>query len=405
MSWTRVVLPILAIGLHAMAIGGWVSLAPRGFGWTDARTLINVVFPGLALAIAFASLGLAYARRAAEPLAIGVVCFATMWLGAGIANRAIFPVTGLWSVTISALVATIVLTAIARPKLATRRSRTLRAPTAAASMVGGVMGFASVALVRAPDPGTHPLDVEAEGTPHDGTELRGRCGLLRVGLTPFLTFAGTSRDRYWSLFESQAASDPVWSLDALTSEEQLLSFTAYSVLDRPVFAHLSSFTTIQLEGGSALALSFDGPDGTVTSIQPADYPGGRPIRFAYLEDEGVLRVVEASDGEKGPYRELARSRLGRQGGLSLDVFDAGAHMCSFTFEDWAPQASTQTSPTAGWDVPVNAVSFQTGADLGAATITLSLAATGIGRGFDTVGHAPGVYRNRVRMSSPRPAVR
>lgn len=396
MSWTRIVLPILVVGLHAISAAAWLTIAPRGFGWVDGRTLVNVVVPGAALAVGCGSLAMAYARRAPPPLAIAVVCFAAMWLGAGVANRAIFPLTGPWSITAFALVAAVALMALARPNLVDRRARLA---SCAAGVVGAVLGFAGVAMLRAPDPDTRPLDVDAARVPHDGTALRGRCGALLVSLSPFLSFAGTSRDRYWSLFDATRPSDPVWSLEPAESMDEPLSITAYTTLDRPIFAHLSSFTTIDLEGGAALALSFQGVEGDAIPIQPADYPSGRPLRFAYLDERGVLHVAEASDGEKGPYRELARTDLGRGGVLSIDVFDAGAHACSFAFEDWAPQASTQPSPTAGWGVPVNVVSFQSGGDLGAATITLSLAATGIGRGFDTVGHAPGVYRNRVRVRS------
>lgn len=51
-------------------------------------------------------------------------------------------------------------------------------------------------------------------------------------------------------------------------------------------------------------------------------------------------------------------------------------------------------------MPQNAIQLlrEGNAPDGAIVIHLVLAATGIGRGWDTVGHAPGVYRNRIDVS-------
>jgi hypothetical protein len=48
-----------------------------------------------------------------------------------------------------------------------------------------------------------------------------------------------------------------------------------------------------------------------------DYPIGRPARFAFVERDRTFRVVEASTGEKGPFRTLARGRLGLSGGYDV----------------------------------------------------------------------------------------
>ncbi len=66
-------------------------------------------------------------------------------------------------------------------------------------------------------------------------------------------------------------------------------------------------------------------------------------------------------------------------------------------KDWSRQLSTTLSPTAGWGVPTNAIEFQrldTNEDAPAA-IWITLAATSVGRGWETVGHSAGTYRNRV----------
>ena len=43
------------------------------------------------------------------------------------------------------------------------------------------------------------------------------------------------------------------------------------------------------------------PDEIIDVLQ-ADYPFGRPARFAFLDDAGQFHVCEASSGEKGPFR-------------------------------------------------------------------------------------------------------
>ena len=73
-------------------------------------------------------------------------------------------------------------------------------------------------------------------------------------------------------------------------------------------------------------------------------------------------------------------------------------------EDWAAQASTQLSPTAGWGFTENAISFQLllpsePNELSTGFICISLANTSTGRGFDSVGHTAGLYRNRMRVES------
>lgn len=386
----RFALPVLLLTLHALLASAALSLSPRGFGWSAGRTVVHLVLPVGCLALVGVALLRAYLRRNAEPLADALLGLAGMWLGAGVANRAVFPITGPWSISAAAIGLAATLAA-----LAARSFRRLRWTKLALAAAGAGLGGLVIALLRAPDPDTHPLGLEPSASVHDDSPLRVACGPLRLTLSPFLTFGSGSRDRYWSLFDPERPEQPSYALE----QEEPLSFTAFSTLARPVFAHHSSFTTLKVEQGAALSLSFAGDQGDPFEVRPADYPGGRPLRFAYLDEAGVLHVVEATDGEKGPYHTLGEHRLGRRGALQLGVFDRGVHACTVELEDWASQASTQASPTAGWGVPVNVISFHTGAEPGTATITLSLAATGIGRGFDTVGHAAGVYRNRVRVLS------
>lgn len=131
---------------------------------------------------------------------------------------------------------------------------------------------------------------------------------------------------------------------------------------------------------------------------PADYPTGRPARLAYRTASRFI-VVEAHSGEKGPFRELASGSLQPHEPIRLFLEDEDREIGTVTFDDWAVQASIEPSPTAGWGLPQNAIEFQLKGDApsDSANIWLTLAATAVGRGWDTVGHLPGTYRNRMQV--------
>ncbi|MGP0064920.1 MAG: hypothetical protein ACLQGP_15140 [Isosphaeraceae bacterium] len=74
-------------------------------------------------------------------------------------------------------------------------------------------------------------------------------------------------------------------------------------------------------------------------------------------------------------------------------------MARLSLADFAAQADTTLSPTAGWGVPVNAIEFSLADDQPSslASIFVTLAGTSVGRGWDCVGHRAGTYRNRIRL--------
>jgi len=54
-------------------------------------------------------------------------------------------------------------------------------------------------------------------------------------------------------------------------------------------------------------------------------------------------------------------------------------------------------------VPQNAIEFNNNTDengIQSVTIWFTLAGTSVGRGWDTVGHTLGTYRNRMRIEEP-----
>ena len=73
--------------------------------------------------------------------------------------------------------------------------------------------------------------------------------------------------------------------------------------------------------------------------------------------DGRFAVLQASSAEKGPYKELACGRLQRTDPLKLTMRDQGRDVLEVTWLDFAAQASTDLSPTAGYGLPMNAIEF------------------------------------------------
>jgi hypothetical protein len=168
---------------------------------------------------------------------------------------------------------------------------------------------------------------------------------------------------------------------------------------------LNSFCDVEVRGHRQLSLEFSPCAGIPIEVRRFDYPIGRPARFAYRDRHGEFRVVEADSGEKGPYRTLASGPLGIDEPLAITLIDRGRAACRITLGDWARQADTSLSPTAGWSVPVNAIEFNLSGEEpeSPASIFVTLAGTSVGRGWDCVGHAGGTYRNRLRFEKTGPA--
>ncbi|MEM7167305.1 MAG: hypothetical protein AAF581_17725, partial [Planctomycetota bacterium] len=238
-------------------------------------------------------------------------------------------------------------------------------------------------------------------------------GDTQLTVEPLLTFDRVSLDRFWSLFATQQS--PRWQLESMqltagrfsgaydgmhqgalevSCGKEAVLVAAYTHLDTAVYSHLNSFLVLTLSGRGTLGISFS-PCPQRIGILESDYPVGKPARFAVLKDRRVFEVLEARSGEKGPYAELASGTAADE--LTLTLYDGARAAFAVTLHDWVAQASTQLSPTAGWGVPENSIEFALSGNSHVATIFITLAATSVGRGWDTVGHAAGCYRNRVTV--------
>jgi hypothetical protein len=211
--------------------------------------------------------------------------------------------------------------------------------------------------------------------------------------------AGHRDERSCSLVYDFRGQGPAFLGAELENNGRLLAVLAVTRLEHPIFSHLNSFCDIEIRGHEQLSLEFSACPGVAIDVRPFDYPIGRPARFAFLERGGIFRVVEAANGEKGPFTTLAIGRLARDEPLSITLLDRGRPEGRLTLADWARQADTTLSPTAGWGVPVNAIEFSLSGDASGAPASLfvTLAGTSVGRGWDCVGHSAGTYRNRVLL--------
>jgi hypothetical protein len=238
------------------------------------------------------------------------------------------------------------------------------------------------------------------------------CGSARLSLAPVLRFDDASLDGFWPLRRTPVVEKLV-EAPRLTGAQRRahvrvtavdggVELEAATAVSREVAAHLSRFADVSFEGVRAPTLRFDATKDLTVPASTYDYPSGRPLHFAAWTGAELV-VWRATSAEKGPFVELGRGPLTRGAPLGFTVLDGATPLCHLSFLDFTAQASTQRSPTAGEGVPVNAVQFGRYRDDGAPVgVILSLAATGIGSGFETTRHAEGVYRNRVHITAVTP---
>ena len=428
----------VVLAAHAAVAAAWVWMMPGGFPVGHARWWANRALPLVAIAACVVGLVGAWRRKDAllRLVALGV---AVAWLAAAVAGRVFFPLSG-WLVWLPALFVAGVLGAATWPL----RSGSVLAAVGAA-LLAVALGVAAPLTQQADDPSTRPLNgplplVDAGHEPdllvsplrlgeHVAVFTRQAranvaCGNLYLDVSPLLTFWSTSPDRCWTILAppglrrerprrltaARRDGDALrlaygprgWLTVAV--QGQAVQVEALTLLPSPVFSHLNAFCELHTRGIGKLELRFSPcPDARIEAV-PSDYPFGRPARLAYLGADGVFRVVEASSGEKGPFRELAAGPMERSDPLAITLYDEGRAACRITLGDWAAQASTALSPTAGWGLPQNAIEFRLDGP-GQASIYITLAGTSVGRGWDSVGHAPGAYRNRLRIEPIPPPER
>ena len=424
---------------HALAAGVWWWLMPGGFPLTHPRFFANSLLPLIFIAAMVAALW-----GALKPVPILMRALLPIvpvaWVSATIATCLLFPVSGVRLLPFAGILSLIFARgawAMAKTLRAIEKTSPKQRLWIPATLFALVLGIAMPWAQRAGPPQTRPVDAvipplspSAEPMPAP-VKLSARTnvyafgnvvlaqGHVRLHIDPLLTFYSTSPDRCWTVFAKQdgPTSRPViaWQREkdgalfqyggtfpsalSVREESDSVQIESFTKLDQDVYSHLNAFSEISIKGQASLALEFSPcPDARI-EVLPSDYPTGRPARSAYLDANGIFHVVEASSGEKGPFHELAAGALPPKTPLAITLFDGNRAFARLLFEDWAAQSSFELSPTAGWGLPANAIEFNRDGETPTSpcTIFLTLAATSVGRGWDSVGHARGTYRNRLRV--------
>jgi hypothetical protein len=164
---------------------------------------------------------------------------------------------------------------------------------------------------------------------HPGARtLTFRSGHLGVDCLPLLEFDRSSPDHSWSLLAPRY-TQPIRRYAGETEDDSGREFhysdgsrvvvemgdsqgsdlTAFTPLATESYSHLNSYCRLEVAGHQSLAVSFSPCQETTIDVLPADYPVGRPARFAYVDATYGFHVCEATSGEKGPFCTLASGRL------------------------------------------------------------------------------------------------
>lgn len=389
---------------------------------------------GTALPAGLVVLGLAGLRRAWSHAALAA--WTATWCAGAVTALVLYDTSRLRIALGCAVPCAVLLAMCLAASLVARSRWDLRA--GALALAGAAIGAWFPFAVRAPVASTRPLGGPAprvEGTriPHGAVEVgpavvdtRTAAVTLRdagieVRVQPLLRFWSRAPDRGWTLLarrRERSADTRLRTSFAVTVEHGVRLFAqgvaehvldvqprgtggvelaSWAVLEAPEYAHQCAFASFVVGGIDAPRIELSPAVGQPIGVLPYDYPAGRPARFATLLAPGVLHVLEATSGEKGPFTTLAEGPLPAEGALEMTLYDGARARVRIVLRDFASQASTELSPTAGWGVPQNDVSFALDERSGHVEINATWAATGIGRGFDTVGHAAGTYRSRVAV--------
>lgn len=436
---------LFVLGFHAVGAAGWWWLAPGGFPIADPLLWRNRVAPPLVLTLVGACVAWSRRPEGGPKLSAALGALPIAWLAGSIVllvgyRTALHDPLFLAPMGFAAV--------LAAAHLATF-GRKIPGFTSGWWSIGlrlGAIAFgtltAAACLPRAaatrPASGPRPIvalgceDVDARLAPDAFVQLGEgstsfKAGRLGLTIQPLLRFLERSPDGRPTVLvprgfreghdprligsaatsrglDLRYRSEVDASLQVQAPDEHSIRLESATNLPNLVWSHLNSFCDVDVSGHRRLSLSFSPCPEARIEVLPTDYPFGRPLRFAYLDSTGRLRVVEATSGEKGPFRELASGPLARGESLAITFHDEGRAVARLDLEDWSSQLDTQLSPTAGWLAPVNAIEFFLAGDepSSTASIYVTLAGTSVGRGWECVGHRAGTYRNRIRVEALEP---
>lgn len=442
--------------LHALGmIGYWWRKWPHGFPLTHPRFWVNEALPWVLSAGCVLVVIIAWLRRNTL-FRIGILVMPVTYATVAISSLVIFPVSSTsdlrelwrlpwpfaWGFWLPLLGFAVVLAVMA--VLAKGRARYPWGAVAAAVAVGIGLGTLFTWSQRAREPGTLPWSKLLPSPPEtlqpippaqtslaadmtidaENAEVAIRRGALELKVRPILTFFSRSPDSCWtalaplrlrqrrhrplvsagrhkgdSYFEYGGAEPALMCVKDRQAGEPL-EIEAWTKLPAPVFSHLNHLCRVTVQGYHRLSMSFSPCPQQRIEMSPHSHPDYCIAQgFAYLDASGGFHWAKGSRQEKGPFRHLASGRLERGEPLTVMLHDEARPVFRILVRDWSSQLSTRLSPTAGWGVPANAITaFVEPKRYGSpADISFQLAATGVGSGYDSVGHTAGTYRSRIRI--------
>jgi hypothetical protein len=362
---------LVVLVAHIFLAVGWWWLEPGGFGLGHPRFWSNAVAAPLGLAVTLVALAAMHVGRV-RMLRWLLPIWAAGWAAAAVAGRILFPITlcWLWLIPLGGAVAMAV--AAVPPWRAAGGRGWIGAVGSA--LCAAVAGAALVVAQRPPPANTHPrgaavgasefpiestasrlagairLDPRATVYPADGT-ITVRLDSLSLTIQPLMTFEGGSKDGCWSILApagERAGPEPRLRRSAHDDEQSCaldfdflglgpaelraradaetgaITIDATTCLEKVVYSHLNSYCDIEVRGHRRLSLEFSPCPGVPVEVRRYDYPVGRPARFAFVDQDRTFRVVEASTGEKGPFRTLARGPLAADQSLTITLISLTA---------------------------------------------------------------------------------
>ena len=406
-------------------IGGWWWLSPKGFPLSHSRFWVNSALPWLGFFILVgSSRALVRVPFSADGLLATIPGF---WLGMTITVGVLFQSSSL-KLFVIFIPISLGLSILGWLSLRKTRQATLflltslilggfvalsqRAPLPSTQPSGGVLALPSISKLNSPT-------VYRRGPvlfdPRRG-EVSVSLGKLTVEIKPLLQFYSRSPDRCWTnlapIINRQEAEKKFLGVQQIGTElqtfyqsdfrsrlgvifdETSVTLNTTSHLPKPIYSHLNSYCDLSIYTQEKVQILFSPCPKTPIEITESDYPVGRPARMAYLTNDG-FHIVEADSGEKGPFTKLASGPLRRGEPITLTFIVGDKAICSLELLDWSHGASFDLSPTAGWGLPMNAIEFNRSRF--ACSVWIALAATSVGHGWDSVGHAAGTYRGRMKL--------
>ena len=425
---------------YGLAFAAWWFVCPKGFPLEHPRFWANSIIPLFVIACCLISIYGAIKQNGGI-LKTAMSAFSIATLAAVITSKVLYPISmqpvllvfGLgWALIMSLFT---LLTYLSLP----------RQHTSLLGLTGGLFIYAAIGIFlpwsqKGLPAQTAPLDIvfpaaelrskrvpqtpfalsDIIKTTSDYKGLVLQCNETQIEIRPLLTFISRSPDRFWILFAPRSErigpkriltgmqlgtdklsfgykDDGESFLEMIPSEDRRsVEIQSYCHLPQEVYSHLNSYTQLVVHGQKKLSIAFSPCIENRIEITAYDYPFGRPAKMSFLSEDGVFHIVQATNAEKGPFRTLAQGPLNKEDPIAFTIYEDDKPICHVQLNDWAKQASTQLSPTAGWGLPENTISFNLiEENPPVAFIHIALADTSVGRGFDSVGHDPGVYRNHM----------